>query len=174
MTLGTRHILAITYNIQKYSKSPSTLNSTHYLCLIPDVVAYSILHRVVTAYPWHYVQHCIGHRIMNMLPTQYCLDWRLYIPHDESGTWYVGCAISKCGNIVFWCVCYRVLPLWLAGPLGGIYWSGWDHASVGHEWEGRSRKQFGMGWHNGGVQEGVVMCMPKDGPSPWLATWETL
>ena len=31
-----------------------------------------------------------------------------------------------------------------------------------------------VGQRHGGVQEGVVMCVHKDGPSRWLATWETL
>ena len=55
------------------------------------------------------------------------------IPHDESRTWYVGYAISKCANIVFWGACYRVPPLWLVGPIEGTYWGEWDHTSVGHK-----------------------------------------
>ena len=78
MTLGTQYILAITCNIQKCSKSPSELNSTDYLCHIPNIVAYSLLHRAATAYQRHCAQHCIGHNIMNVLLPQYCLLQRLY------------------------------------------------------------------------------------------------
>ena len=42
------------------------------------------------------------------------------IPHDESRIWYVGCAISKCADLVFWCTCYRVLPLL-------ICWTTWGN-----------------------------------------------
>ena len=33
------------------------------------------------------------------------------IAHDESGIWYVGCAINECANIVFWCAWCRMPPL---------------------------------------------------------------
>ena len=99
MTLGNRYILAITCNIQKCSKSPSKHNSTDYLCHIPNVVAYSLLHRVTTANP----RHC-GAAVRWAQHHEYAatpiLPFVEAIPHDESGTWCVGCAISECANIV--------------------------------------------------------------------------
>ena len=46
--------------------------------------------------------------------------------------------------------------------------------SAGDGREGRKQRQFPMGRGNGGVQERVVIYVPKNGPSRWLATLQTL